>query len=371
MHFRKFLEIRPESYWGNYRAAGVCYVLGAFAESAQHLERCLAIRPNNAAIRGQRAACLAWLARYPEALEECDQAIAEAPDLPELYRTRAFIRAVSGQTSDLAADLQHFELLCRLLPRQILVQVSRTQPSELDPTPTSMLDNLLDLSSGLGLHGILASRSGLYDGDVQALVVDPGELSVRLVLASRIRNTGDRQLAASEYVKILMLDPDHIPARMFRALEALENEQLSQAQSDLEAVLNNPHLMGSLARNPSLLRSLVQASRKLLLCGRVQAGQAWRKAMAYANALHQFRGETHYNLASAYAVSARSDSLFVPLAANEIWCALVAHPLYRDYYLLDSAFDGVRPQIDQELKRKPDPTERYRRMIVTRFVQAN
>ena len=32
-HYRKVLALRPQSYWTNYRAAGVCYVLGAFAES--------------------------------------------------------------------------------------------------------------------------------------------------------------------------------------------------------------------------------------------------------------------------------------------------------------------------------------------------
>ncbi len=98
-HYRKLLAIRPESYWGNYRAAGVCYVLGAFAESAQYLACCLAIRPENAVIRGQRADCLAWLGRYSDALKECDQALDRAPDLPELYRIRAFIRAGSGQTN--------------------------------------------------------------------------------------------------------------------------------------------------------------------------------------------------------------------------------------------------------------------------------
>ena len=55
------------------------------------------LRPDNPAIRGYRAACLAWLDRYPEALQECNVALTGAPDLAELYRTRAFIRTASGQ----------------------------------------------------------------------------------------------------------------------------------------------------------------------------------------------------------------------------------------------------------------------------------
>ena len=146
-HYRKLLATRPESYWGNYRAAGVCYVLGSFADSVQHLDRCLDIRPDNAAIRGQRAACLAWLEKYPEALKDCDLAIDGAPDLPELYRTRAFIRAAAGQTSGLAADVQHFELLSRLLPREFLDLGPTTEPSESELPPPTILERLVGLAA--------------------------------------------------------------------------------------------------------------------------------------------------------------------------------------------------------------------------------
>ncbi len=371
-HFRKFLAIRPDSYWGNYRAAGVCYVLGAFAESSQYLERCLAIRPNNAAVRGQRAACLAWLARYSEAMEECDQAIDQAPDLPEVYRTRAFIRAVSGRTSNLAADVQRFEFLSRLFPRQFLEHVSSPETSDLELTPATIQNRVVELSGGLGVHGMLASSNGLSNGDAQLLAVDPGELSIRLVLASRIRDSGDRELAASEYAKILLLDPHHVPARTSRALEAIEDERFGQALRDLDVVLEHPHLMEYLARNPSLLRALVQASRRLSLGGRVQEGQSLaRRALEFANTLHQFRGATHFNLASAYAISARSDPQFVRLAAKELCRSLVAHPLYRDYYLVDPTFDAVRAQIDEEVQRSPDPSDQYRQMIAARIVQSN
>ena len=117
-HYRKLLDLRPDSYWGHYRAAGASYVLGSFSETTLHLERCLALRPHNSALHGFRAACLAWLERYSEALQECDQAVSGAPDLAELFRTRAFIRAASGQRNGLKADLQHFELLGHFLPRR-------------------------------------------------------------------------------------------------------------------------------------------------------------------------------------------------------------------------------------------------------------
>jgi serine/threonine protein kinase/tetratricopeptide (TPR) repeat protein len=370
-HYRKLLATRPESYWGNYRAAGVCYVLGAFAESAQYLARCLVVRPNNAAVRGQRAKCFAWLERYSEALKECDQALDRAPDLPELYRTRAFIRASSGQTSGLAADIEHFEALRRLLPLQFPENVPRTEQSDPEVEPTAMLDRLTEFSGGFGFHATVEARPwfSLRGGQISA--VDPGECSIRLVLASKIRDAGDRELASSEYAKILMLDPDHVPTRTFRALDAIEDKRFGQAQYDLQLVLNHPHLTEYLRRNPTFLRSLIQASRRFSLNGRVQEGQAQaRRALAYANEVHQLRSESHYNLARAYAISAHDDPRFVSLAANELWWVLLAHPDYEHYYFQDSTFDSVRDQIDRELRLKPDPRDEYRRRVAARLAHA-
>ena len=361
-HFRKLLAVRPESYWGNYRAAGVCYVLGAFAESAQHLERCLAIRPDNAAIRGQRAACLAWLERYSEAMEECDQALDRAPDLTELYRTRAFIRAASGQTGGLAADVQHFELLSRLIPREFLDHMPWTKPGAAKLPPTTTLDTLAELSNDVGIRGRLANHSGLATSEAHVLAVDPRELIKRLKLATEIQNAGDLELASSEYAKVLMLDPDHIPARTIRALAEIKNKRFDLAHHDLEMVLNQPHLMEYLRRTPPFWRFLHRASRQLSLAGKADEGQSIaRRMLGFANALHHAEGESHYNLACAYGVSARSDPKFVPLVANELWRAFLIHPLNQDHYQRDPAFDPVRTQIDRE----------YRRLVAARSGQSN
>ena len=369
-HYRKLLAIRPESYWGNYRAAGVCYVLGAFAESAQHLARCLAIRPDNAVIRGQRAACLVWLGRYSEAREECDRALEEAPDLATLYRIRAFIRAGSGQTHGLAADIEHFELLRRILPADYPNNTLKTEQSEPELLSDRTVHGLGEFSGGFGLRATLEGLPYLASQVSQVSAVDRGELSMRLELASKIRDVGDRELASNEYAKILLLDPDHIPARTFRALSAIDHESFDQAEYDLKLVLNHPQLIEYLRRNPTLLHSLLQASRRFSLSGRVEEGQALaRKVADCANALHQLRSEAHYNLARAYAMSAREDPEYVSRSATELWWALVAHPDYQHYYIQDSTFDSVRDQIDRELRDKPDPVDEYRRAVADRLVQ--
>ncbi len=263
-HYRKVLVLRPRSYWGNYRAAGVCYVLGAFAESAQHLDRCLAIRPNNAAIRGHRAACLAWIGRYSEALDECDQALEQTPDVPELYRTRAFIRAASGSIVGLPADIQHFELLTRVLPPEIL-DPATTEQSEPRSVPSRALDSLAEFTNGYGLHATLANRPHPPSTGARILLVDPGELNVRLVLASKIHNSGARELASSEYAKVLMLDPDDIPARTIRALEEIENKSLGAGSPRPRGGLESPSLDRVFAQEPAVLEFLAQGIAAILI----------------------------------------------------------------------------------------------------------
>jgi hypothetical protein len=202
--------------------------------------------------------------------------------------------------------------------------------------------------------------------------VGPAELSARLDLASKIRNAGEHALATDEYAKVLVLDPDHIPARMSRALEAIRNGRIGPAEHDLELVLNHPRLTDYLRRNPAFFRYLLQASRQLSLGGHAGEGRVVaRRVLDFANAVHQAQGDSHYNLAVAFAVSARSDLQLVPLAAKELWWARVAHPAYQDQYLRDSTFDPVRAQIDQEVRRKPDPTGTRQRLISARITQSN
>ena len=121
-HYNNALALHPHSYWGHYRAAAIAFGLGGttnIAEAAGHLEQCLKRRPRNPMLHNDLAACLMELNQNHEALEESEKAIEAAPDLAELYRTRAFIRTTLGPNDDigLAEDLQHFEILRHLLPR--------------------------------------------------------------------------------------------------------------------------------------------------------------------------------------------------------------------------------------------------------------
>jgi hypothetical protein len=171
-------------------------------------------------------------------------------------------------------------------------------------------------------------------------------------------------VASDENAKILLLDPDYIPARMARVLESIEGRRFGEAQSELSIVLNRLDLIEYLRKDPSLLRCLHQISHKLLINGKAREAQILaRQTLDLANALRQLRSESHYNLAQAYAVLARDDRAYVPQAANELWHVFVANPSNRARYLQDLSFDAVREQIDSALEGKPDPTSEHDRLV--------
>ncbi len=109
----------PDSFWGHYRAAVVCFQLQRWSEAARHLDYCLKRRSENAALRGQFASCLDRLGMWDEALKECSRAVESAPDHAEFYRSRAFIRVDQGQAEGLESDLHRFDMLSRVLPRRL------------------------------------------------------------------------------------------------------------------------------------------------------------------------------------------------------------------------------------------------------------
>jgi eukaryotic-like serine/threonine-protein kinase len=371
-HYRKLLVLRPDSYWGHYRAAGACYALGSFAEAALHLEFCLMMRPKNSAIRGYRAACLAWLERYSEALDECDQAVSAAPDVAELFRTRAFIRAASGQTSGLTADIQRFERLGHFLPRRFRSLSTRPQPPETTSPSTDISSRSSELSDGVDFAGSFSSELSRFAGPAETLEVDFDDLRTRYKLAESIRKAGESDVASAEFAKILALDPEQIPARMSRAKEAIEHRRFGEAERDLNAVLNHPHLIEYLRKDPTLFRCFHQISWLLSKSGKASEGQVLaRKTLDLANTLHQLRGESHYSLAQAYATLARNDYEFVARAAGELWWVFVANPANQGRYLQDIAFDPVREQIDAALRDKGDPVAEHARLVTTPLARAH
>jgi tetratricopeptide (TPR) repeat protein len=375
-HYNNFLELRPDSFWGHYRAASVAYGLGGkahIAEAANHLDQCLTRRSNNPTLHHHRAVCLIGLDQYREAHREVQIAIEQAPDVAEFYRTRATIRANLRVTGELATDLRHFELLTHLLPRAFWGHV----PVGPDHSAGSSDSSVLPFEGLFALGADLGGRAAESKGNI--IEAGPGEFEIRVGLATAIRQAGEFDLAEVEFAKILLLEPDHIGVRMTCAMQAVDSGRLDEALPQLNAILNHPDLieylrnevvvMGVLDRRNerTLLDLFYNASRLYCHHGKLNEGRAIaRRAVDLAIALHRPRGMAHFNLARAYAASVPSSSEYVGLAATQLFCAFVANPLYKVQYANDSTFDAVRTSIDAELVRKPDSAAEYHRRHKTK-----
>jgi tetratricopeptide (TPR) repeat protein len=320
---------------------------------------------------------LIGLDQYREAQREIEIAIDEAPDLAEFYRTRATLRAKLKQSDGLAGDLRHFELLSHLLPRAFwggplaLAHETAGQatapsvgfPASIDPAPRV--------------------RDRAYEPGAEGSTVPASieELEARASLATTIREAGERDLAAAELGKILLLEPDHIGVRMTRAIQALEAGRLDDAWPDLQTVMAHPGLAAYLREEPLIFKRLHEPSHRSLLCllrdasryycrnGRLEEGRAIaRRALDLDIELDQPRGMSHFNLARACAESARSDptSPYVEEAANHLFRAFVAHPGYQAKYKHESTFDAVRVWIDASLNLKADSRELHQRKLAVR-----
>jgi len=343
-HYHNMLEVRPVSYWGHYRAAAVCYRLGRNAEAETHLRHCLKRRPENAALRGQLAACLALTNQPDEAMRECDQALEGAPELAGLFQNRAYIRALSGKIEGIAEDIEHFELLSHILPRTFW---GRRSPTPRDPTGEPPLP-VLDFPG--------SSRFGAVPADwVAELEVEPGvadidseELNARLTIAQQIREAGDIELAMVELTKALVIDPDHLAARMERALLAIKLGRFDDVRSDLDRIMAHPRLIAYLAEHPNFISCFYSASSEYLSLGKVEEGRALaRRTLDLAITARLPRGRCHYILARAYAMSSSIKPQLIDEAAKQLQHAFIAKAdYYRPLYESDTAFDSVRMKIN-------------------------
>jgi serine/threonine protein kinase/tetratricopeptide (TPR) repeat protein len=374
-HYNNFLASHPDSYWGHYRAAAASYGLGSQADvaaTADHLAKCLRRRPKNPMLHNHLAASLMALDRHREAQQEIETAIEAAPDLAEFYRTRARIRTTLGETAGLAEDLYHFELLSRFLPRTFLGQGL----ADHDRSIRSPIERVLPSSASLDFGIGLGDRDVESGGDRSVAEVDAAELVDRADLASKIRQAGEPELAAAELGKILILKPDDIGARTTRATQAIAAGRLDEAFPDIKAIIDNPRVTEYLRREAvllgqhhkpgpcSLIDFLQTTSRRYYSRGMIEECRTiGRRALDLAIASKLHTADSHYQLAKAYVASDQTVSTDIGEAAEHLYCAFVAHPLYKEKYAQDATFNGDRVQLNAILDNKPDPSAEYHRRL--------
>ena len=292
--------------------------------------------------------------RYTEALAECDRAVEARPSFAEAYRTRARARLAGRQTGGLEEDLFHFEMFSRVLPPSLWGGSGPAAP-------------LADA----GLIGAAPSdRPALAVGRrraprAEAPVRDREDLEARAKLAEALRQARFHPLAFSEYSKVLAIQPNHIPARIARAEQAILDGQFDEARIDLAVVFDAPGLEDYVRRYPRALIPLLDITRMLLNVRRLDEAR-WVAERTHALAVRCRRdvGRSHYHYSQVYAALGASDPEAIPSAAKHLFRAFVANlEFVRWYHHPNPWFDPVRTRIDAALGRMEDPATVRRRLI--------
>jgi len=335
--YRDALHARPGAYWAHYRAAVVACRLGDYDLAAEHLDHCLRRRPDNPALRAQKAACLQTAKRWGDALVECESALKLDPDFWEAYRDRLFIRADLGQTEAMQADLAR----CDVLANGLGSGFSRTLR--------------LDLRDLLGWSPPPGERD---DGLGRALDADPDDHRVRYELVRRLDNAGRAEDALAQCDAILAVDRDHLRARFYRATLLMKRGR-GGAIPEFAAIVRHPRFEEFLRGNAVAIRAYHYLSRDHLDRGEVgQALDVARRGLAQAERFQMMRGESHYCLARAYAAAARSDPAMIRPAAEHLNHASAIYADYLDsWFAGDPGFEGLRPNIlalVATLRSRPD-----------------
>lgn len=374
-HYQRMLAEKPESFWGHYRAAVVCFRLGQWKMAAGHLNYCLKVHPKNAALRGQYASCLWKIGDLKDALEECNRAIELAPNQPEFYQSRAFVLAKRNEIGSIETDLDRFYLLRRSLGRPFFRTPPVQRLAAVRPSGIPASRRVLDLETSPDFKP--------DPDDPQAIPeeTDPDELTASTVLAETIfkssrsvlendpaeiglsppsspspadsRRTEVLAIAAGELDRVLALNPDLLNARRERMMQFLIQGRLKEAQADLELVLNHPRLAEQLQRDPREEFEFFRlAARRFARYGLSDDSlRIVDKMTLMADQLKTQRGRTRYSRATVLALTAGEDAGQIDHAARLLAKAISNNSRFLEWYRHDRAFDQARSRIDAALKR--------------------
>ena len=327
-HYRAVLAVRPNFYWANYRAAVVCCRLEELDVAADYLARCLGRRPNNPAIQSLRASCHVMWERPGDALEECGSALRIDPDLPDAYRTRVFVRKNLGQTAALNRDMDRCDLLIR----------------HFDPLAASRLhlDVAELLKVGAGVEELQRSSEA-----------DPDDLSMKYDIADRLADSGRTAEALAQCDAILARDPNHLRTRFFRA-NLLQKRKDPKAIHEFASLLAHPRVEELFVNNISSLRIFHHLANDHLARGETREALALaERGLAVATLREKMLGESHYAVARASAVAARTNPGFFGKVVDHLAQAAEIHPEFLTNWLpSDRTFDEIRTPLEKALKAR-------------------
>ena len=276
-------------------------------------------------MRTQLAGCLNASGRPDAALEESGRALAIDPNFREAIRTRALIHAGLGRGADLRADIARYEALSRRR------ELGSTWPLRLEIS---------------GVSGVAPASADRERALEKALAVDPEDSWARLELARALADRGRLAESLAQCDALLATDPDNLRARFARCsmLRRLDRDEALRAT---RALVEHPHFGEFLLGFPGGVGAFHYLADLHLERGEAaEALDAARRGLAEADRSGALRGESHYWLACAYALAARSDPTLLPEAAGHLKLASGFNRDYRDeLFRRNPLFDPARPAL--------------------------
>ncbi|AGA27513.1 serine/threonine protein kinase [Singulisphaera acidiphila DSM 18658] len=332
-HYQAVLKARPRSFWGHYRAATVAFRLGDQTTAAEHLRQCISQRPRNVALRAQLAGCLFMMGRYDTALEACTKALEIDPDHAVSTRNQTFVRRQLGQEDRVDSDVRRFELLTRSQSEvlSLKTRLESMHTSDLDwstPTPNQVEPILIN--------------------------AEANDLDTRVLRATQLRHLKRFDEALLELDQILSLEPEHLEARLYRAM-LLRKLNRHEAISDFAYLVDHPRLDELIPQYKDAINIYHQRTSDLLRANQPKTAiKVALDGLAQANRFQSMVGESHYALARAYASAAKSDPSLIPQVAKQLKAAYKINPkILATSFEEDQNFTGLRDQVRPvEFKRR-------------------
>ncbi len=331
--------------------------IGEYDLAVEQLRRCVDRCPDNPALRLLLASTL-WHADrgahgpdaaspLPEALAECDRAVALDPDYARAYRIRAWVRQASGLAEGSKADLARLDVL-----------MARSGPA-----PALYANFSLNFQPGPNGFRMPESLQSLAR---KILDNDPRDHGTRTNLAALFTQDDRQTEAITEFESVLKSDPGHLRARYQRAL-LLHRADPPEALAEYSALIANPRFEELFAEQPGAIRAYHHVATDLLKRGKLaEAMEVARRSLDQVNRSRALRndvtlgrrmagthagfspaGETYYLIARIHAAEAAPDRDRV---VDYLGRSFAADPaLWDRLFMRDGRFDRLRDEICQRL----------------------
>ncbi|CAN5836900.1 hypothetical protein BH23PLA1_BH23PLA1_33580 [soil metagenome] len=328
-HYRDFLSIHPDSYWTHYRISSVALRQGLTEVADQHLTFCLTRRPDSPAIHMLRTTCLDAMGRHDEAREACEKALVLAPNSEEALKIRVIIEARAPDPLPTELIIARFRLMTKARGHLPVLLLNW----EAKPPSMGRAEQVKDIAQ-------------------QILATNPENLDVRFNLAAHHHMLDQRQEALEEYSKILEQCPSYLPARFNRAILLQREHRLEEAILDYTQIIDDARLDDLMwrTRNQAIVAFHVVAADRFRRGRLDDALHLASRGLDQAERAGDMRGESHYSLARAYAMSARHDPTLLRKSEHHLRAAKAINPRFIVERLKnDPAFDGLVGALPVEL----------------------